>query len=423
MKKCLVILFFTFGTLFPLSSQAPTVAIKQYICNPDNTYNLVIEVFGAGDISTFGGYQVDAGIYEVSSCYDSSLDMGLPCFTTYPIPAPPPVCGCNGVEYSDEGCVQNDGYPSWTEGPCIGNERIVFTIHNLPSAENTSLNVFRLVKVDGEEFFGPSTSIQANHTCSQATCLTCHTKSNPLTFNVTQDTSITIEHLMTETTQGCTLSFDRTQSKMEIPFKCSFLKGQPSALDSFWVYDLVKGDSCLSYVRFVNQGFCQCSEGTFVSTHINDQRTICKLQNIENRCFRMKVVQDKSWWKRNWLCENGGNVEAPNLLTLIAGSGNYKININASNCTIDQNGFKGIQIGLFSDSVFQNTVFCANGVNLGNGLTNVEIPSNVLTPSQKYFLIIDGYANSFCDINIDISGSYVPFSLILATLWLSNLSP
>lgn len=245
----------------------------------------------------------------------------------------------------------------------------------------------------------------------ESSCLTCRNKSNPLIFNVTQDTSITIEHLMSETTQGCTLSFDRTQSITELPFACSFLKGQLTTLDSFWVYDIVKGDSCLSFIRFVNGDFCKCSNGTFISTNINDQRTICNLQNIENRCFRMKVVQDKSWWKRNWLCENGGNVEAPNLLTLIAGSGNYKININASNCTIDQNGFKGIQIGLFSDSVFQNTVFCANGVNLGNGLTNVEIPSNVLTPSQKYFLIIDGYANSFCDININISGSYVPFSI------------
>jgi hypothetical protein len=246
--------------------------------------------------------------------------------------------------------------------------------------------------------------------CSSV-CLTCYPKSNPLTFTVNQDTSVTIEHLMSESSQGCNLSFDRTQSKMEIPFKCSFLKGQSSALDSFWVYDLVKGDSCLSYVRFVNQDFCKCSDGTFASTHINDQRTICNIQNIENTCFRMKVVQDKSWWKRNWLCENGGNVESPNLLTFIAGSGNYKINIDASNCTIDQNGYKGIQIGLFSDSVFQNTVFCANGVNIGNGLTEIEIPSNILTPSQKYFLIIDGFANSFCDINIDIIGSYVPFSL------------
>lgn len=285
MKKCLVVLVFSFRVLFQLSSQAPTVAIKQYICNSDDTYNLVIEVYGAGDISTFAGYQVDAGFYKVSSCYDNSLDTGNPCFITYPIPAPPPVCGCNGVEYGTEICAQEAGYPLWTEGPCTGNERVVFTIHNLPSAQNTTINVFRLVKVDGEEFVGPSTSIQANHTCSQATCLTCHPKSNPLTFNVTQDTSFTIEHLMTEPTQGCNLSFDRTQNKMEIPFKCSFLKGQPSALDSFWVYDLVKGDSCLSFVRFVNGGYCckpftPCNDGnscTYGSYYDDDCNCIGKI--------------------------------------------------------------------------------------------------------------------------------------------------
>ncbi|HMT69469.1 MAG TPA: gliding motility-associated C-terminal domain-containing protein [Saprospiraceae bacterium] len=256
MKKCLFALVFSFGVLFQLSSQAPIVVIKQFICNSDDTYHLVIEVYGAGDISTFGGYQVDAGIYEVSSCYDSSLDTGNPCYIVLPVPGPPPVCGCNGVQYKASSCAEIDGYSSWTEGPCTGNERVVFTIHNLPSAQNTTINVFRLVKIDEEEFLGPSISIQANHTCSQASCLTCHPKSNPLTFTVSQDTSITIEHLMIETTQGCSLSFDKTQNIKEIPFKCSFLKGQTSALDSFWVYDLVKGDSCLSFVRFVNDGYC-----------------------------------------------------------------------------------------------------------------------------------------------------------------------
>ncbi|MEZ4911069.1 MAG: cohesin domain-containing protein [Saprospiraceae bacterium] len=305
MKKCLFALVFSFGVLFQLSSQAPTVVIKQFICNSDDTYNLVIEVYGAGDISTFGGYQVDAGSYEVSSCYDSSLDTGLPCIITYPIPAPPPVCGCNGEEFSNEGCAINAGYPSWTEGPCTGSERVEFTIHNLPSTENTTINVFRLVKVDGEEFVGPSISIQANHTCSQASCLTCHPKTNPIVFTITQDTAVTIEHLMKETKQGCNLSFDRTQKIKEIPFVCSMLRIQPT-LDSFWVYDLVKGDSCLSFVHFVNDGYCctpyttcddknPCTYGDYFDNNCN---CIGKL-NTSNKEYSFtttngeKIVMDK----------------------------------------------------------------------------------------------------------------------------------
>ena len=88
----------------------------------------------------------------------------------------------------------------------------------------------------------------------------------------------------------------------------------------------------------------------------------------------------------------------------MAFDGDYSITITPFNCTSVDNQQPGIQIGIYTDCTFSESVFC----NSDCGVAPVSIDSDDLTPGSTYYLFIDGCFGSVCSYEIDINGNPSP---------------
>jgi PKD repeat protein len=88
----------------------------------------------------------------------------------------------------------------------------------------------------------------------------------------------------------------------------------------------------------------------------------------------------------------------------VAYGGSYTISIIPSNCSGGNIGLAGIQVGIYQDCSFSESVFCSVDCNL----TPVDIPSSSLVEGETYYLFIDGCGADVCSYSIDIIGSPIP---------------
>ena len=85
----------------------------------------------------------------------------------------------------------------------------------------------------------------------------------------------------------------------------------------------------------------------------------------------------------------------------VAFGGNYNISINPTGCTGEGGiGIAGIQVGLYSDCSFSESIFCSEACSL----SPIDIPSSDLIEGQVYYLFIDGCGGDVCTYEIDIIG-------------------
>ncbi|MFT6335241.1 MAG: hypothetical protein ACJATI_001995 [Halioglobus sp.] len=88
----------------------------------------------------------------------------------------------------------------------------------------------------------------------------------------------------------------------------------------------------------------------------------------------------------------------------VAYGGTYTISIIPTNCSGGNIGLSGIQVGIYQDCSFSESVFCSGDCNL----TPVNIPSSSLVQGETYYLFIDGCGGDVCSYSIDIFGSPTP---------------
>lgn len=85
----------------------------------------------------------------------------------------------------------------------------------------------------------------------------------------------------------------------------------------------------------------------------------------------------------------------------IAYGGNYTITVSPTNCTSENLGPSGIQVGIYQDCSFSESVFCSGGCTL----SPIEIPSSDLVEGETYYLFIDGCSGDVCSYGVDIIGT------------------
>jgi gliding motility-associated-like protein len=136
---------------------ASTIKLENIVFDPqpDCRYNVRFTMTGAppelinnGETIDFNGYEfytysTGGGLLNpvttyatLPSCYDASLKRI--CYVTLQFPSPPPDCYCNGVTAS--ACYPSStGFPKLHLGQCTGNEKIAYTVFDVP--ESVILNV------------------------------------------------------------------------------------------------------------------------------------------------------------------------------------------------------------------------------------------------------------------------------------------
>lgn len=109
----------------------------------------------------------------------------------------------------------------------------------------------------------------------------------------------------------------------------------------------------------------------------------------------------------NPLCQNsdsnGGGAHNISWLAFVAPEGNYTIEITPNNCTGSTTGQEGVQIGIYLDCTFSESVYC----NPTCSTDPVYINSEELVSGETYFFFIDGCSSSVCEYEIDFIGNYI----------------
>lgn len=137
---------------------------------------------------------------------------------------------------------------------------------------------------------------------------------------------------------------------------------------------------------------------------ISDVDILCDINTLASFCAVMPSTPSGGN-QPSPLC-SGASDPADNIswFGFIAYGGNYTITISPTGCSGGNIGLAGIQVGLYQDCSFSESIFCSGGCNL----SPIDIPSSLLTEGETYYLFIDGCGGDVCSYEIDINGNPIP---------------
>ena len=114
------------------------------------------------------------------------------------------------------------------------------------------------------------------------------------------------------------------------------------------------------------------------------------------------------------LCPDGGAPHNISWFAFVAPEGNYSITVTPNACSGSTTGVEGVQIGLYTDCSFVETVYC----NSECSTNPVSIPSSVLESGNIYYLFIDGCSGTVCDYTFDLAGTFTDNLAISGTTFI-----
>lgn len=143
---------------------------------------------------------------------------------------------------------------------------------------------------------------------------------------------------------------------------------------------------------------------------------ICDIYTLETFCYTLPDGFSGGS-QPTPLCSNNGNI-ADNIswFGFIAAGGDYRLTISSEGCTSGQLNLGGIQVGIYQDCDFSESVFCSPTCTTDD----ISILSSLLTEGEVYYLFIDGCGNMNCNYSIDIIGTATPPSLVPDAICLDN---
>ncbi|MEM9544704.1 MAG: T9SS type A sorting domain-containing protein [Bacteroidota bacterium] len=127
---------------------------------------------------------------------------------------------------------------------------------------------------------------------------------------------------------------------------------------------------------------------------------LCDMTILDNLCALMP--SDSSAGNQpSPLCNDINSPKNISWLAFVAGEGNYVISITPMDCQMGGLGPEGIQVGIYTDCSFTETVFCSQTCT-----TNpISIDGSVLNAGQVYYLYINGCNGNVCSYEIDVNGN------------------
>ncbi len=152
--------------------------------------------------------------------------------------------------------------------------------------------------------------------------------------------------------------------------------------------------------------FSGCTEPNLLAStscdEIEDSNIICDINVLATFCNVMPENSSPGN-QPSPLC-SGTTDPADNIswFGFVAYGGDYTITITPENCSGGGGiGLSGIQVGIYQDCSFSESVFCSGDCNLNP----VDIPSSSLVGGETYYLFIDGCGGDVCTYSIDVNGT------------------
>ncbi len=159
----------------------------------------------------------------------------------------------------------------------------------------------------------------------------------------------------------------------------------------------------VEYIDFCYFFDCSGSENSLAATacsEITPSDIICDINVLGSFCFIMPD-ENSGGIQPVPLCPNSGQAHNISWFAFIAYGGTYSVTVTPTGCSGSTTGQEGVQIGLYTDCTFTETVYCDPNCN-----TNpVTFDSDVLVEGQTYYFFIDGCNSSVCGYEVDISGN------------------
>ena len=171
----------------------------------------------------------------------------------------------------------------------------------------------------------------------------------------------------------------------------------------------------VNYVDFCY--FFSCTdENSLASTACQDIQTvdiICEIGILGNFCNIMPAGTSGGT-QPTPLCNGddsgnppGGAAHNISWFAFVAYGGNYTVSVAPTNCVGSTTGQEGVQIGLYTDCTFTESVYC----NPACSLAPVSFGSDLLEEGQTYYFFIDGCSGSICSYEVEIQGNPIPPNL------------
>lgn len=158
--------------------------------------------------------------------------------------------------------------------------------------------------------------------------------------------------------------------------------------------------------------FCfrfNCAASSSLAARACNQITniICDLNILDAGCATMFSPPVVSPFPSP-LCDGGGGAHNMSWFAFVAGQGNYQIDVVPISCVPGSDPEQiGIQVGVYTDCSFNNSIFCRNDCST----SPVTISSSDLTPGNTYYFWLDGCNGSVCVYEINVSSGFQPYSI------------
>ena len=171
------------------------------------------------------------------------------------------------------------------------------------------------------------------------------------------------------------------------------------------VFGLDTGIGTVEYIDFCFTFDCleEVLLASPVCEEINEADVFCSISALDNICGLMPT-NDSPGNQPNPLCPDGGGPHNISWFAFIADDGDYSVTVTPTGCTGSTTGQEGVQMGLYTDCTFTETVFCDPECSTDP----VTFESDLLIPGETYYFFIDGCANSVCSYEISVSGNPIP---------------
>lgn len=136
--------------------------------------------------------------------------------------------------------------------------------------------------------------------------------------------------------------------------------------------------------------------------------TICDVVTLDNFCNLMPTG-NSGGTQPTPLCPGEGGAHNISWFAFVAYEGNYSVTVTPTNCTAGTMNNFGVQIGLYTDCTFTETVYCEPDCSEdpvtfesdGSGIGQIS----PLIPGQTYYFFIDGCSGSVCSYDVEIMGN------------------